>query len=214
MEKRENDAKDSFVNERIGGSVNMWDQMKKVKLLNWYDLICKKSKPKSGAKDVQLKSTNALFSRLLVIGLGLSERHIDLQNTISDYEFNAINPVLMKPDDTLLSCIDNSELVHALDELVVFDVQHQTQGSRALMNKFIIIDGMAVVQAIIHTGKFRTCKDLGQAFSKGIDRYSEDYVGTRVIFDNYSDATFLNSELRYASSREYLIVDDSTQIQD
>ena len=48
--------------------------------------------------------------------------------------------------------------------------------------KFIIIDGMAVVQATIHTGKFGTCKDLGQAF---IDRYAENYVSTRVIFDNY-----------------------------
>ena len=28
---------------------------------------------------------------------------------------------------------------------------------------------MAVVQATIHSGKFRTCKDLDQAFSKSID---------------------------------------------
>ena len=90
--------------------------MKKVKLLNWDD-ICKKNKQKSSAEEVQLKSTNALFSRLLVIGL--SERYIDLQNTISDYEFCAINPVLMKPDGTLLSCTDKSELVQALDALVV-----------------------------------------------------------------------------------------------
>ena len=77
-----------------------------------------------------MKSTNSLFSRLLVIGL--AGRHIDRQTTISDYEFNAISPVLCKPD-----------------------VQHQAQGSRALMNKFIIIDDMAVVQAIIHTGKLQ-----------------------------------------------------------
>ena len=87
MEKRGNDAKDSFVNERICGSVNLWDPMKKVRLLNWDDL-CKKIKLKSSAEEVQQKSTNALFSRLLAIGL--SERHLDLQNTISDYEFNAI----------------------------------------------------------------------------------------------------------------------------
>ena len=107
---------------------------------------------------------------------GLSERHIDLQDTISDYEFNAINHVLMKLDDTLLSCTDKGELVHALEELVVSDMQNQAQVSRALLNKFIIIDGMAVV----HIGKFRTCNDLGQAFSKSIDRYAENYVGTRV----------------------------------
>ena len=66
--------------------------MEKVKLLNWDD-ICKKIKLKSSAEEVQLKSANALFSRLLVIRL--SERHIDLQNTIFDYELNAINPVLV-----------------------------------------------------------------------------------------------------------------------
>ena len=186
-----NDAKDSFVNESICDSVNLGDPMKKVKLLNWDDL-CKKIKLRSSAEEVLLKSTNALFSRLLVIGL--SERHIDMQNTIFDYDFNAINPLLMKPDGTLLSCTDKSELVHALGELVVSDVQHQEQDSRALMNKFIIIDGMAVVQAIIHTGKFRTCKDLGQALSKSIDCFAENDVGTRVIFDNYSKATSLKSE--------------------
>ena len=120
----------------------------------------------------------------------------------------------MKPDGTLLSCTDKSEPVHALEELVVSDVQHQAHDSRALMNKFIILDGMAVVQAIIHTGKFRTCKDLVQAFSKSIDCYAENYVGTRVIFDNYTKATSLKSELRYASSGEDLIVDDSTTMKD
>ena len=35
-----------------------------------------------------------------------------------------------------------------------------------------------------------------------------------VIFDNYSKATSLKSELRYASSGEDLIVDDSTPIKD
>ena len=126
------------VNERICGSVNLWDPMEKVKLLNWDDL-CKN---------------------------------------------------------------------------VVSDVQHQAQRSRALLNKFIIIDGIAVIQAIIYTGKFRTCMDLGHAFSKRIDRYVENYMGTRVIFDNYSNATSLTSELRYASSGEDLIVDDSTPIKD
>ena len=69
------------VNERICGSVNLWDPMEKVKLLNWDDLC----------KQIKLKSS------------------------------------------TLLSCTDVSELVHALEELV------------------------AVIKAIIHTGKFRTC---------------------------------------------------------
>ena len=64
--------------------------------------------------------------------------------------------------------------------------------------KFIIIDGMAVVHATIHTGKFGTCKDLGQAFSKSIDRYAENYVGTRVIFDNYNNTTSLKTTLRCA----------------
>ena len=45
----------------------------------------------------------------------------------------------------LLLCTDKSELVHALEELVVSDVKHQAQGFRALMNKFISIDGIADV---------------------------------------------------------------------
>ena len=66
----------------------------------------KKNQTEIETEEVQLKSTNALFPRLLVIGLS----DIDLQNTISDCEFNAINPVLMKPDGTLLSCADKVNL--------------------------------------------------------------------------------------------------------
>ena len=39
-------------------------------------------------------------------------------------------------------------------------------------------------------------------------------MDTRVFFVNYSNATSLKSELRYASSAEDLIVDDSTPIKD
>ena len=52
------------------------------------------------------------------------------------------------------------------------------------------------------------------AFSKSIHRYAENYIGTRVIFAINSNATSLNSELRYASSGEDLIVNDSTPIKD
>ena len=43
MEKRGNDEKDSFVDERICGGVNLSDPMKKVKPLNWDDLIMQKN---------------------------------------------------------------------------------------------------------------------------------------------------------------------------
>ena len=52
-------------------------------------------------------------------GCWLCKRHIDVQNTLSNCECNAINHVYMTPDGTLLSCTAKSEIIHALKELAV-----------------------------------------------------------------------------------------------
>ena len=41
-EARGEDAKMSFLQQRLSGEINLWDKMTKVKLLNWDDL-CKKT---------------------------------------------------------------------------------------------------------------------------------------------------------------------------
>ena len=160
-----------------------------------------------------MKSTAALFSRLLVIAR--SERHLDLQTMISEFEFNSINPMLMTPDSTLLPCKNKSGLIHALEKLTEGNAIQQPAPTSDNLNRFLIIDGMAVVQALMHAIKFKTCRDLGQAMAKTTDARLEKYSGGRVIFDNYNKQISIKDEIRYSSThQEDLIIEDDTPIKD
>ena len=62
--------------------------MTKVKYRNWDDM-CKTLKLTGSKGGVELKETNTLFAKLLMIAK--SRREIDLQDVISNYEFTAIS---------------------------------------------------------------------------------------------------------------------------
>ena len=64
---------------------------------------------------VELKATNTLFARLLMIAK--SSREIDLQDVISNYEFTAINSTLMKTDGSLITSDSKSDLIHCVRKL-------------------------------------------------------------------------------------------------
>ena len=83
MEERGKRALNSFVEQRICGSMNLWDRMTKLKYLNWED-ACKEVKMKGTKQEVVLKATSSLFARLLMITK--SNREIDLEDVISNYE--------------------------------------------------------------------------------------------------------------------------------
>lgn len=67
-------ALETYVNERVRGENNMWDKMSKLKYLTWKD-GCKTIKLKSSSEVVQMKATNSLFVRLLLIAK--SSRELD-----------------------------------------------------------------------------------------------------------------------------------------
>ena len=154
-------AKVAFIQDRISGERNLWDRMTKVKYLNW-DTLSKKVVLKGQTKEFQFRSTTNLFSRLLIIAK--SGRDLDLQKTISEYEFSNTNPVLIKPDGTLHPCVNKSQLIHALEYFVESDTKteyaspqtvHQYSSTSQLdnitptvaptANRYLIVDGMAVV---------------------------------------------------------------------
>jgi hypothetical protein len=208
MEARGEAAKVSFVEQRICGKVNLWDRMTRVKFLNWDDLH-KKTTLKSKTKEFQLRTTTSLFSRLLVIAK--SDRNLDLQAAISQHEFHSVNHVLMRPDGTLLPCKGKSDLVKAL-----LDACPQTKSEPVTNdNRYLIIDGMAVVQAIMHAAKFGFCRDLGKSFPELIDSLLQNYEGGRVVFDNYQREISIKDDIRYSKQpghAEDLYVEDSTPI--
>ena len=58
IEKREQRALQSFIEKQIYGPTNLWDPLKKEKLLNWGD-ACKSIKLKDAKGSMELKATNS-----------------------------------------------------------------------------------------------------------------------------------------------------------
>jgi hypothetical protein len=204
-------AKEAFVDRRIHGNVNLWDRMTRVKFHNWDDLS-KRTKLKSKTKEFQLRATTSLFSRLMVIAK--SERNLDLQAAVSQHEFHNVNHMLMNPDGTLITCKGKSDLVKALEDLVQGDIATDTQTQQT---KYLIIDGMAVVQSLMNAIKFKTCADLGRAYAANIDSLLSDYSGGRVIFDNYHRTLSIKDDIRYTQQpalTEDVYIEDNTPITD
>ena len=67
-------------------------------------------------------------------------------------------------------------------------------------SKHLIIDAMAVVQALIHASNCVTCLELANAFSGYIDSLLRDYKSGSVIFDNYYKNNPIKDALRYGAT--------------
>ena len=79
MEHLRKFALQPFVENHICGNTNLWDQMSKIKFLNWED-ACRTVKLKSKPGHFKLKVTNSLFARLLIIAK--SSHQFDLEEVM------------------------------------------------------------------------------------------------------------------------------------
>jgi len=210
MEGRGEEAKAALIENQINGEINLWAPMSKVKFFNWDDL-CRTTRLKTKTKEFQMRSTTSLFSRLMMIAR--SERNNDLQAAISQHEFHSVSHLLMNPDGTLLTS-KKSDLVKALMDIVLQTPVPSPPSSGTVL----VIDGMAVVQALVHAVTFRSCADLGKAFPTNIDALLKDYDGGRVIFDNYTKVLPMKESICYCgaqkASGEDMYIDDATPIRD
>ena len=75
--------------------------------MNWNDLE-KKTTLKAKSKQYQLRTTPSLFSRLMIIAK--SERDIDENAAISEFEILDVNYTLMNPDESLITCKTKSPM--------------------------------------------------------------------------------------------------------
>ena len=128
-----------------------------------------------------------------------------------------MNEMLMEPDGSLLPSKSKSDLIHCLEYLV--STEENTESGRAIAPNrcYLVIDGMAVVQALMHAVKFETCKELGKAFTQRIDGLLVNYEGGRIIFDNYRKQLSIKDQIRYGSSTDTsddLNINDATPIKD
>lgn len=67
MGRRRQDALEWFVKQQICDPTSLWDMMmRNLKFCNWED-ASNRSKLNGSTGDIQLKATNSLFSRMLII---------------------------------------------------------------------------------------------------------------------------------------------------
>lgn len=184
VEERGKREYEKFTHERIIGDGNLWDKLKKVKFLNWSD-GSKVVKTKNCAQEVSLKSTNALFVRLLLIAK--SSRHIRLEEIIGNYELSSVSASLMNADGTLQICTDKSKLTTALECLTTTSTSQDAAATAAtFMPKAILFDGMAVVnEAHAVKEKILNCKDLATILIQLIRSKSRSYDESYILFDDY-----------------------------
>ena len=114
MEAQGKKALKLFVDDRICSNINMWDKMPTLKFLSWKD-GCKTIKFKASSEVMNLKGTNSLFVRLLLIDK--SSRDLDFEDVISKYEFSYFNSTFMKRDSTLLPSSNKALLTHELENI-------------------------------------------------------------------------------------------------
>ena len=88
----------------------------------------------------------------------------------------------MNPDGTLITTKGKSALCKALETLVG-DIDPQPLADTG-RHRFLIIDGMAIVQALLNASKFRECIDLAFGFAAYVDNLLWDNTSGRIIFDN------------------------------
>ena len=80
--------------------------------------------------------------------------------------------------------------------------------------KVIIIDGMALVNAITKTG-IKTCNDFAQAFLDQLSNMADEYDEVRLVFDRYINSS-LKEQMRRKRTKwksTYYHVKDTTLIQ-
>ena len=234
-EERGERAKSACIDSCICGDENLWKRMSKVTCKNW-DEICKSMKIKSHSEVIYLKAASTILSRLLLVAK--SQTQLDLEEVISNYELNAVNSTFMDPTGHLLPCKQKSKLIHALEglveELEINDSKDESPSQGSCTNestsmqeeplllqsassnqKHLIIDAMAVVQAIVNSSQsVSTFKDVGREFVKNITSLLSSYAAGRIIFDNYNKKLTLKDDIRYSTKGEDLIITDSTPVKD
>ena len=178
---------EKFVEERLlpNSKLSVWDRITRSKFKT-FSTWNSKSKIKVGDKVIKLREDRELIGRCLIIiqsRPGLLPR---LEDTIGSYEMSVMPRSMFSPDGTLLLTADKASLMHTIEAQEFKPVDDALQHSS---DSLVIIDAMAVIQAMKKLPGMTRVVDLKRAFINCTKGYTEHrgYSQTRVIFDQYLD---------------------------
>ena len=139
-------------------------------------------------KQDNLKDDRALFARFLVVIL--SGPDLDIRETISTFELAEYPRALLFSDGSLRHCATKNKLMNILERIVPAQQQPQTStvqphSADPSSRQVVIIDAMAVAQAMGKPPWVRNGRDLASHFIEVIDSKSEGATEVHVVFDCY-----------------------------
>ena len=212
-----------FVQERINNDkVGIWSRMKKLQLTLWKS--CRKTiKHKYAEQVVELKEDRSLFARMLIVARSRPE--VNLREAIGQHEFTSLPRALFSSTGSLLPCNDKSKLMSVLeglpkhnedtDEAQVREAETSDDHQNS-EKKVIIVDGMAVVQAMGKPAWVKTCADFAKHFIAVLSSKVQGYDEVHLVFERYDVATSLKEGTRErrlgAQTAVFYHVDDRTRI--
>ena len=184
----------TFVVERIQrGTVSLWAQMKKRKLLTWKS-TGKKSKVNVNDKIVELQEDRSLFARMMVVCRSRPE--INLQESIGIHEFTVVPRSLFAADGSMLHCSNKSALMGLLENEAPASTTSNEPTTEPVTKKIDIVDGMAELQSLDKLATITTCADLAEHFTETILRKHRTCYELHLVFDRYDVPLSLKSATR------------------
>ena len=171
----------------VEAKLSVWSPMKKANLKSWKSAWqTKKNKTTCGV--APLKDDRALFARFLVVIL--SRPDLDIKETISTFELAEYPRALFFSDGSLRHCATKRKLMNILESLLPAQQQPQTStvqphSADPSSRQMVIIDAMAVVQAMGKPPWVRIGRDLANHVIEVIDSKSEGATEVHVVFDCY-----------------------------
>ena len=179
---------DTFARERIvEARLSVWSPLKKANLNSWKSSWPRK-KNKTTCGVAPLKDDRALFARFLVVIL--SGPDLDIRETISTFELAEYPRALLFSDGSLRHCATKNKVMNILERILPAQQQPQTStvqphSADPSSRQVVIIDAMAVAQAMGKLPWVRNGRDLASHFIEVIDSKSEGATEVHVVFDCY-----------------------------
>ena len=136
-----------------------------------------------------VKDDRGLFARFLVVIL--SRPDLDIMETISTFALAEYPRALFFSDGSLQHCDTKGKLMNILASLLPAQQQPQTStvqpySADPSSRQVVIVDAMAVVQAIGEPPWVRIGRDLANHVIEVIDSKSEGATEVHVVFDCYA----------------------------
>lgn len=145
---------EEYVSDRINGNVSLWTPMKRQNN-KMFTSGNKKHAVKVRDNIIDMKETKDLYGRFMV--LTKSNQDVHQKDAIGNHKLTLTPRVRFAPNGSLLTCSDESKLIHVLEKLISEEIGQNSSltDPEAIEvedvfhgKKIAVVDGMVLVQKL------------------------------------------------------------------